>query len=91
MESVIINIKTNPKVKKQAQKVAADLGLSLSGVINSFLKQLIRSKTLLLTMDESHPSKYLLESIRESEAEIKRGDIYSFKNNKEALAFLDKF
>ena len=90
MESAVINIKTNPKVKKQAQKVAADLGLTLSGAINGFLKQLIRSKTLILTLDESIPSDYLLSSIKTSELERKRGDIHSFKTNKEALAFLDK-
>ncbi|TSC66643.1 MAG: Uncharacterized protein G01um101477_30 [Candidatus Doudnabacteria bacterium Gr01-1014_77] len=40
----IINIKTDKQVKENAQKVAADLGLTLSAVINASLKQFIRSK-----------------------------------------------
>lgn len=40
----IINIKTDKEVKENAQKIAADLGLTLSAVVNASLKQFIRSK-----------------------------------------------
>ena len=40
----IINIKTDKEVKENAQKVAAELGLTLSAVVNASLKQFIRSK-----------------------------------------------
>lgn len=40
----IINIKADREVKKHAQKIASDLGLSLSAVINAYLKQFIRNK-----------------------------------------------
>jgi len=89
METSVINIKTDAKVKKEAQKVASDLGLTLSGAINGFLKQLIRDKAFLLTLDEGSPSKYLLDSIEESRKQRKTGNYYSFKNNKEALEFLE--
>jgi addiction module RelB/DinJ family antitoxin len=36
MNTAIINIKTDAKVKKEAQAVASDLGLTLSGAINGF-------------------------------------------------------
>ncbi len=39
-----INIKTDKEVKKSAQKVADELGLSLSAVINAYLKQFVRNK-----------------------------------------------
>jgi addiction module RelB/DinJ family antitoxin len=42
----VINIKADEAVKKNAQKIASDLGLSLSAVINAYLKQLIRSKSV---------------------------------------------
>jgi len=90
MNTAIINIKTDAEVKKEAQKVASDLGLTLSGAINGFLKQLIRNKTILLTIDESSPSEYLLSSIRESKKEKRDGDYYSFKNTKDAIKFLDE-
>ena len=88
METAIINIKTNPKIKKEAQRVASDLGLTLSGAINGFLKQLIRDKAFLLTLNEDSPSEYLLESIEESQKERKNKTYHTFKNNKEAIDFL---
>lgn len=90
LNSAVINIKTNSKVKKEAQKVAADLGLTLSGVINGFLKQFVRTKTVIFTLDESHPSNYLLSSVRSAEVERKSSKVRSFKSNKEAIDFLDK-
>ena len=90
MNTTVINIKTDPKIKKEAQKVAADLGLSLSGVINGFLKQFVRTKTVIFTLDESIPSRYLLDSIELANKDRKNGNVHAFKNNKEALEFLDK-
>lgn len=37
----VISIKTDSDTKKAAQKLAKDLGLSLSSLINSYLKQVI--------------------------------------------------
>jgi len=90
METTVINIKTEPKIKKEAQKIVSDLGLTLSAAINGFLRQLILNKEVLFTLDESKPSKHLLSAIRESEKDRKQGKYYSFKNNKEALDFLAK-
>jgi DNA-damage-inducible protein J len=89
MKSTVINIKTDVKIKKAAQKTAADLGLSLSGVINAFLKQLIRDKAVFFSLNENIPSDYLLSSIKNSKAERKTGNFHSFKNNQEAIDFLD--
>jgi DNA-damage-inducible protein J len=89
MNSTVINIKTDIKIKKEAQKIAADLGLSLSGAINGFLRQLIRNKTVLFTLNKNTPSDYLISSIKESRTGRKTGDFYSFKDNQEAIKFLD--
>ncbi len=40
----ILNIKTDKKLKADAQKVAAELGVPLTTVMNSFLKQFVRDK-----------------------------------------------
>jgi addiction module RelB/DinJ family antitoxin len=40
----IINIKTETEVKKNAQKIAKDIGLSLSDVINASLRNFIRTR-----------------------------------------------
>jgi addiction module RelB/DinJ family antitoxin len=42
----LINIKTDRDVKISAQKLAKELGLSLSAVINAYLKQFVRSKAV---------------------------------------------
>ncbi len=90
MNSTIINIKTDPKVKKEAKKVAAQMGLTLSGAINGFLRQFVRDKTIVFTLNENSPSDYLLSSIRESEKERESNDFYSFKDSEKAIKFLDK-
>lgn len=41
IKKAVINIKTDPSLKKAAQKHARDLGLSLSAVINNHLRQFI--------------------------------------------------
>lgn len=89
MNSTVINIKTDVKVKQEAQKIASDLGLTLSGAINGFLKQLIRDKAILFTLNNK-PSDYLLSSIQESKDQKESGDFYSFKDNQAAVNFLDK-
>lgn len=40
----VINIKTDLEVKNTAQELARELGLSLSAVVNAYLKQFVRTK-----------------------------------------------
>ncbi|MBU3964155.1 type II toxin-antitoxin system RelB/DinJ family antitoxin [Patescibacteria group bacterium] len=40
----VINIKTNSEIKEAAQETAKELGLSLSTVINAYLRQFVRDK-----------------------------------------------
>jgi antitoxin component of RelBE/YafQ-DinJ toxin-antitoxin module len=40
MNTASIFIKTDPQVKKEAQKTAKELGLSLSAVVTGLLKEL---------------------------------------------------
>ena len=40
----VINIKTDKEVKENAQKIAKDIGLSLSNVINASLRNFIRTR-----------------------------------------------
>ena len=55
MNTAVINIKTNAKVKSQAQKIASDLGFSLSSLINGYLNQLIKTKTIHFSLTEEIP------------------------------------
>ena len=75
MNTAVINIKTDPLLKTKAQKVASELGFSLSSLINAYLKQLVQTKTVSFSLEEK-PSKYLLKSLKESEEDIKAGRVY---------------
>lgn len=49
----LINIKADIDVKIKAKKIADDLGLSLSAVINAYLKQFIRNKSVYFSATPS--------------------------------------
>jgi antitoxin component of RelBE/YafQ-DinJ toxin-antitoxin module len=55
MKTSVLNIKIDPKVKRDAQKVALDLGFSLSAIVNASLKNLARSKTISYSLLEPTP------------------------------------
>ena len=75
MNTAVVNVKVNPLVKKEAQKVAEELGLSLSALVNGYLKQLIRNKTVVFSSLEEEPTDYLLEALRQSKEDIKTGKV----------------
>lgn len=66
MKTSVLNIKIDPKVKNEAQKVAAELGFSLSAIVNASLKNLARSKTISYSLLE--PTPFLEKAIRSSRA-----------------------
>lgn len=90
MNTAVVNVKVNPQVKKEAQKIAAELGLNLSALVNGYLKQLIRNKTVVFSSLEEEPTDYLLEALRQSRKDIKTGRVISFKDSNEALSYLDR-
>ncbi|HEX9722108.1 MAG TPA: hypothetical protein VGA53_02485 [Candidatus Paceibacterota bacterium] len=51
MARAIINIKADPVVKTKAQKVAKELGMPLSTIINGYLSQFIRTKEVHFTLE----------------------------------------
>jgi len=84
----VINIRTNQDIKEKAQEVASKMGLSLSALINSYLTQIIKTKTTILSAKEK-PTQYMLDSLKESEADRKAGRLVSLKSLDEAIGFVD--
>ena len=66
---IAINIKTDKQVKERAQKLAKELGLPLSAIVNAQLKQFIRDKELHVFAAPRMSSK-LEELIREAEQDL---------------------
>ena len=86
--SAVINIKIEPRLKSQAQKVAEELGLTLSALVKGILKQLIDTKEVVFRVSEK-PTEFLLSSLKAAEADVKAGRVVSFRNGREALKYLD--
>ena len=90
MNTAVINIKTQPEIKIKAQTIAKELGLNLSSVINAYLVQLIKNKTVIFSTSEE-PTDYLLQMLEDSRKEIKAGKAAKkFSNAKDAVSYLDK-
>ena len=89
MNTAVINIKTQPETKIKAQTIAKELGLNLSSIINAYLTQLIKTKTVAFSVSEE-PTKYLLDMLRKSKKDIKAGRIISFETWDKEKGYLDK-
>ena len=86
----IINIKTEKEVKDNAQKLAKELGLSLSDVLNASLRNFIRTREVHF----SHIPKMTEELenlIEKTEKDIALNKNMSpkFSDTKEAIKHLD--
>ncbi len=90
MNTVSILIKTDPKLKKAAQQTADEMGISLTSVINRYLKHFIQTKTITFIANEEHHTENFLEGLREAEEDIQAGRVISFKDKDEVLAYLDR-
>ena len=88
MNTAVINIKTEPQVKKRAQVVAEEMGISLSSLINGFLRHVIKTKTVTFTAREE-PSAWLIKALKESREYIKAGRVISFETWEEENRYLD--
>ena len=89
MNNAVINIKTEISTKKQAQKIAAEFGFSLSSLINSYLKEIVRTRKLNLDLGEA-PSPYLTKQMKLSEKNYREGRVSpTFKTGEEAIKWLD--
>ena len=73
MNTAVVITKTEPGVKEQAQKVARELGISLSSLVNAYLKQMVRTKRVEFDLGEE-PSEYLKSVINKAEENYKKRD-----------------
>ncbi len=89
MQTAVINIRVEPETKRKAQRITKDLGLTLSGVIEGFLKHLIRSKTVFFSLKEE-PTEYMINALKESERDVEAGRITSFKTWEQEKRHLNK-
>jgi len=70
----ILNVKTDKKLKAEARKVAGEIGVPLSTVVNAFLKQFVRDKEVTFSASEYRPTPYLAAAIKEAREEYEAGN-----------------
>ena len=90
MKTSVINIKTDEETKKKAQEMAKELGLTLSAIINAYLKQAVKSGEVHFSTYRMTP--YLEKRIEQVEKDIKAGRNLSpgFESADEAIAWLHR-
>lgn len=90
MNTAVINIKTDSKVKKQAQRVAAELGFSLSALVNGYLRELVRTQRVSFSIKEEELSPLAVEGLKKSEKDRRANRVSpTFDNAKDLTAWLN--
>jgi addiction module RelB/DinJ family antitoxin len=85
----LLNIKIEPDFKREAQKVAEELGFSISALIRGFLKQLVREKQVDFSVIQrlNQKTQRILDEIEE-DIRLDRNFSPAFTSAKEAIAYL---
>jgi DNA-damage-inducible protein J len=91
MNTTSLHIKIESDTKEKAQKTAEKLGLSLSAVMKVLLKQFIRTKRLSVGVRDMPeiPNARTRQLLKQAEQDMKARRGISFKNSKEASAYID--
>jgi len=79
-----LQLRIDPKLKKEAQKTASQLGMDLSGAIKIFLVQMVATQSLPFNVDcpIGHPHTFSLSAerkLRQAIADV-RGSKKVYKN-----------
>lgn len=86
----VINLKTDPKLKEKAAKVADMLGISISAVLNNELKRFTTEQSVTFDVPEA-PNARTAKDLAASRKQIDAGDYYGpFDTAEDMLASLHK-
>ena len=86
----ILNVKTEKKVKKAAQRAADEIGVPLSTVVNAFLRQFARDREVTFSSRPMRMSPYLEKLVAAARRDLAHGKNVSptFETGKQAVAYL---
>ena len=91
MNYAVVTTKLDPQTKKDAMKIAEELGMPLSVVIKAFLKQFIRTKSVAFNARDEEPNDYLKSVMKQAEENWKKGNHSpTFETGEDAVAWLEK-
>ncbi|MEK7648754.1 MAG: hypothetical protein AAB400_02415 [Patescibacteria group bacterium] len=90
MQKILINIKTEKEVKRNAQTLAKELGLSLSDVINAALRNFIRTREVYFSsIPRMTPELERIIGRVEEDIKKKRNISKTFTSLKDMNVYLD--
>lgn len=90
MSKSVLIVKTDPRVKANAQRVAKEMGLSLSAVINAQLIEFSKTREITFSAEPRYNPRYVKELLALSR-DAKTGKNFSpkFSNMSDAIAWLE--
>ena len=83
----ILNIKTQKELKEKAQSLASELGVPLTTVVNSYLRQFIRERKLVLEIEPRVKNSFM-EKWRKISIEANKDLSKKFTKADDLLAYL---
>ena len=86
-----LNIRIEPKLKKEADETLSDLGMNIAEAVTIFLKQVVMTKSIPFKIKKRKFSDEFLEAIAEADEISKNPKKYkSYKNLAEILEEINK-
>ncbi|HUC96626.1 MAG TPA: hypothetical protein VMR16_03110 [Candidatus Saccharimonadales bacterium] len=83
----IINLKTDPQLKKLAAETANRLDISISAILNNELRRFTAEQSVAFEVPEV-PNTATARQLGLSNKQINNGDYHKFHDNKKSLEFL---
>lgn len=87
--TIPIQIRVDKKTKEEASELFEELGTSMSGAVNMFLKQCVNTGSIPFRVKRPRPSKELLEAMEEAEQISRDPNTPKYETVKELMAALE--
>ena len=86
----VLNVKTDKEVKEKAQKIAKEMGIPLSVVVNSYLKSFIKERSFTASLEPQLKDE-VWEEMKRAVLDAKKGKNVSpvFDNAEDAIRWLN--
>ncbi len=89
MNTAVINLRVEPRLKADAQAVASKLGFNLSSILKGYLVELVKIKKVNFAIAED-PSPWLVRQLRQAEKELHEGKTIHFNDVENAIRWLNE-
>ena len=80
-----INIRIEPKLKKEVESTLNDLGMNIADAVTVFFKQIVMTESIPFAIKKPKYNKETIEEINEEKKKKKNPEKYKSYNNVEEL------